>query len=195
MKLANVEFMLLQIICEHQDVSGYEISQLVKKRDYREWADIGTTSIYVGLNKLSKKQLVTSYADTKKQGKGPIPRKFKITDNGKKILKQEAILALSSAREREYRFDLALTVIPLLPTEEVITALRKRKTFLAEVTENSIKRFESYKKKELLFYDEKGLPFYMKTLFSHLTLMIKYEIDFIDILIENLLEKNDFTEN
>ncbi|MEN6566078.1 MAG: PadR family transcriptional regulator [Veillonellales bacterium] len=195
MKLANVEFMLLQIICEHRDVSGYEISQLVKKRDYREWADIGTTSIYVGLNKLSKKQLVTSYADTKKQGKGPIPRKFKITDDGKKILKQEAISALSSARERDYRFDLALTVIPLLPTEKVITALRKRKIFLAEVTENSIKRFESYKKKELLFYDERGLPFYMKTLFNHLTLMIKYEIDFIDILIENLLEKNDFTEN
>jgi DNA-binding PadR family transcriptional regulator len=69
MKLANVEFMLLQIICEQSDISGYEISQLVKERKYKEWADIGTTSVYVGLNKLSKKQLVSFYINIKKARK------------------------------------------------------------------------------------------------------------------------------
>lgn len=49
MDITNVEFMLLQIICERKEASGYEINQLIKERGYREWVDMGTTSIYVGL--------------------------------------------------------------------------------------------------------------------------------------------------
>jgi len=181
MELANVEFMLLQIICEQKEVSGYEINQLVKERGYKEWADIGTTSIYVGLNKLSKKQLVNSYIDTTKQGKGPLPRKFEITNEGKELLKQMILLALSSSRERDYRFDLALAAIPFLPTEEVLVALQKREKFLSEVAENINNKFESQ--------GGKRLPFNVQALFRHSLSLIEHEIDFMDILITDFLSE------
>lgn len=185
-ELANVEFMLLQIIYEEKEVSGYEINQLVKERGYREWADIGTTSIYVGLNKLSKKCLVDSHIDTTKQGKGPIPKRFKINDEGKKILKQEIIQALSSSRERDFRFDLALAATQFLAQKEVITALQKRKNFLSQVAKNLENKFAAQ--------GGKNLPFHVKALFEHPLFLIKHEITFIDNLradLENCTEERD----
>ncbi|KGR76097.1 PadR family transcriptional regulator [Ureibacillus sinduriensis] len=187
MEITNVELMLLQIIREQETVSGYEINQLIKERGYREWGDIGTTSIYVGLKKLSKKQLVNSYLDTTKQGKGPMPRKFEVTDDGVKLLKQNTLESLSSSRERDNRFDLALAGIPFLTTEEVLAALQKRKEFLSEVAININKKFDSQ--------GGKRLPFHVQALFKHPHLLIKNEIEFMDTLIKDLLlEKSDDKE-
>lgn len=47
-QLSNVEMVLLQIIAELNQMSGYEINKRIEQRGYREWAKIGTTSIYVG---------------------------------------------------------------------------------------------------------------------------------------------------
>jgi DNA-binding PadR family transcriptional regulator len=187
MEITNVELMLLQIICEQKTVSGYEINQLIKERGYREWGDIGTTSIYVGLKKLSDKQLVNSYIDTTKQGKGPMPRKFEVTDNGVKLLKQNTLESLSSSRERDNRFDLALAGIPFLTTEEVWAALQKRKGFLSEVAKNINIKFESQ--------GGRRLPVHVQALFRHPLVLIKNEIEFMDILIKDLLEKSDDKEN
>ncbi|MBP2652992.1 MAG: PadR family transcriptional regulator [Firmicutes bacterium] len=176
MKLTNVEFMLLQIISENEKISGYEINQLVEERGYREWADIGTTSIYVGLNKLDKKKLVTSYIDSTKQGKGPLPRKFMITPEGNNILRQEIVRGLSSSRERDYRFDLALGATQFLPHHEVIIALHSRKSMLREAAKNI--------NSKLNFQGGKQLPFNVRTLFEHPLFLIKNEIDFIDKLLD-----------
>ncbi len=183
MEITNVESILIQIIYEQKTVSGYEINHLIKERGYREWGDIGTTSIYVGLKKLSKKQLVNSYLDTTKQGKGPMSRKFEVTDNGVKLLKRNTLESLSSSRERDNRFDLALGGISFLTTEEVLAALQKRKVFLSEVAKNINKKFDS----------QGGirLPVHVQALFRHPFLLIKNEIEFMDILITSLLEKSD----
>ena len=70
--LSNAELMLLEIISQAKEISGYAIGKLVEERQYRVWADIGTTSIYTGLEKLKRKGLVTSRLDTAKRGKGPL---------------------------------------------------------------------------------------------------------------------------
>lgn len=178
MNLTNVEFIILQIIYERKGVSGYEISRLVKERGYMEWANIGISSIYVGLNKLSKRKLLHSFIDTEKQGKGPMPKKFKITQEGKKLLRQEILLALSSSRERDCRFDLAFTAIPLVAPKEVVAALKKRKNFLEETAERVSTIFESQGGEEL--------PFHLQALFNHPLLFIKQEMDFIDSLLQKL---------
>lgn len=183
MEISNVEFILLQIIYEQKEVSGYEINQIIKERGYREWGDIGTTSIYVGLKKLSNKQLVHSYLDTTKQGKGPMPRKFEVTINGVESLKQNTLEYLSSSRERDNRFDLALAGIPFLTTKEVLTAIQKRKDFLSKIGENINKKFEAQ--------GGVRLPFHVQALFKHPLLLIKHEIEFMDILMTDLSEKND----
>lgn len=61
--------MLLQILCQQGDISGYRINKIVEEREYRVWTDIGMTSIYTGLEKLKKKHLLTARIDVSKQGK------------------------------------------------------------------------------------------------------------------------------
>jgi DNA-binding PadR family transcriptional regulator len=178
MRLTNVEFIILQITYEREEVSGYEIDQWIKERGYREWADIGTTSIYIGLAKLGKKRLVSSYLDTAKYGRSPLPRKFSITDAGKKVLKQEILAALSSTRERDYRFDLAVAAIPAVATEEVVAALEERKIFLREVAERGNRLFEKQ--------GGPALPLNLQALFKHPLLYIQSEIAFVDSLIQEL---------
>ena len=80
-----------------------------------------------------------------------MPRKFEITNEGNELLKQMILQALSSSRERDYRFDLALAAITFLSNEEVIVALQKRQRFLSEVAENINKKFESQGGKRLPF--------------------------------------------
>lgn len=182
MELSNTEFILLQIIYDKEMVSGYEINQLIKARGYREWADMGTTSIYVGLNNLNKRKLVTSYIDVDKQGKGPVPKKYEMTEEGKKVLQQETLEALSSTRERDFKFDLALAAIPHVPKEAVLAALQQRKSFLTEVADGINQKFEDLKKKQL--------PVNLQALYWHPLILIKNEMEFMDSLIEDL-EKID----
>jgi DNA-binding PadR family transcriptional regulator len=170
--------MLLQIISQAGEVSGYKIHKLVEEREYRVWADIGTTSIYTGLEKLRKKRLVISWLDRAKRGKGPLPKKFRLTEKGHQTLRREIEQALSSTRERDRRFDLALAAIPLVSVRTVRGALQKRKTFLGEVAEGVEARFE--------FLGGENLPINIKELFKHSMLLVKHELEFIDALLVDL---------
>ncbi|MHC4460907.1 MAG: helix-turn-helix transcriptional regulator [Planctomycetota bacterium] len=170
--------MLLQIIRQKGEICGYEIDKIVKIREYREWANIGRTSIYKGLEKLAKKHLVTTFIDTDKQGKGPLPKKFKLTETGQITLKNEIFNALSSSRERDKKFDLAFAAIDILTPKEVISALSKRKDFLLEAAKKVEKKFES------LGGDK--LPVNIKALFKHSLYLIKNERKFLDTLMVEL---------
>ncbi len=185
-KLSNVELILLEIINQAKEVSGYRIGKLVEERQYRVWADIGTTSIYTGLEKLKRKGFVTSRLDTAKRGKGPLPRKFRLTKKGRLTLKKEIERSLSCARERDRRFDLALAGIPLLPPEKVVTALRERKEFLGEVAEQIKSRFQSI--------GGEALPINIKSLFKHSLHLIKHESKFMDKLLAELTKTRSTKE-
>lgn len=181
MELSNVEFILLQLVYERPLVSGYDINQIIRERGYREWADIGTTSIYVGLNKLNRKKLVTSYIDTEKHGRGPVPKKIQITESGKEVLRQEILTALSATRERDYRFDLALAAIPVVETDEVVAALESRKQYLTEVATSIKQKLE-----------EQGgdrIPVNLRALYWHPLILIEQELEFMDSLIQDLQKK------
>ena len=177
-KISNVEFMLLQIIYQKVEICGYEIDKIVKMREYREWADIGRTSIYIGLEKLAKKHLVETFIDTDKKGKGPLPKKFKLNNKGEITLRNEIFNVLSSSREREKKFDLAFAAIDILTLKEVISALRKRKIFLLEAAKKVKKKFESL--------GGDNLPMNIKALFKHSLYLIKNERKFLDTLMAEI---------
>ena len=173
--ISNAEYMLLQIIAEKGELSGYEINRLVEERGYREWADIGTTSIYTGLARLQDKELVDSYVDSAKQGKGPLPRKFVLNEAGIEILKQEIFNALASSREMKHRFDLGLAAMPFLQPQEVIKALRQRRGLLMRIAGEVEKKFQ----------DQGGekLPLNVRVVFEHPLFLIKQETEYTDALI------------
>lgn len=169
-KLSNIEFMLMQIIWELETASGYRINQIIIERQYKNWADIGTTSIYVGLDKLNRRGLVCFEFMDKKSGRGPVPKLFMLTPEGKEILKEEVIKSLNFSRERDRRFELALAASPIIKTGEFRKVLFLRIDFLRK----------SHKTLKQKFKEDGGnkLPLHVKVLFEHSLFLISNEIDF-----------------
>jgi len=128
--LKNSELMLLQLITIYKNISGYEINKYVINAEYHKWANIGQTSIYTGLRALQKKKYIISELALEKQGKGPLPYKFKITSTGKTALHKEMLDILSRSRENNVKFRLVLSAIQLIEPAEAVEALKHRITFL-----------------------------------------------------------------
>jgi DNA-binding PadR family transcriptional regulator len=170
---------LLQIIAEKEGISGYGINHIVKERAYREWADIGMTSIYVGLKKLENRKLVKFKIQTSKIGKGPMPKIFFLTEKGKEVLSTEVLLVLSASRERERVFDLGVAGIPLVASKKVKEALLERKKFLNEHLD---KIHEKFRKDGGL-----QLPVHTRYVFKHPVYLIENELKFIDELIKEII--------
>lgn len=170
--VSNAEFMLLQLLCEKGGVSGYEINAIVEERGYRHWADIGSTSVYNSLEKLLKKGFAECYVDTEKRGKGPLPKKFSITADGRGALLENIGSALSSTRERDKRFDLGLAACNFLDRAEVKKALAGRKQLLVEAKENIKKKYAQQ--------HISATPAHVRYLFNHPAYLIDTELRFID---------------
>lgn len=116
-----------------------------------------------------------------KQGRGPVSKKFEITEEGKAVLQQETLESLSSTRERDFKFDLALAAIPYVSKEAVLAALQQRKSFLTEVADGLNQKLATFKKKQM--------PVNMQALYCHPLVLIKNEIEFMDNSIQDLSEK------
>ncbi|PTM58749.1 PadR family transcriptional regulator [Desmospora activa] len=177
--ISNVEFMLLQMIAECRQASGYDIKKLVAQRGYWEWANIGTTSIYAGLKKLSNKGWIASEESDGKSGKGPMPTRFALTKAGMAKLRNEIFDSLSSTRERDNRFDLGLAALPLIEKDKAIVALRKRLDFLREASKKIRQKYESQ--------GGVRLPLNVRALFLHPVSLIECELEFVSCLIKELL--------
>jgi DNA-binding PadR family transcriptional regulator len=186
-RLSNVELVLLQLIHGASELSGYEINKLIEQRGYREWADIGETSIYSGLNKLHMKELVGFYINSDKQGRGPLPKKYKLSGKGEDMLKEETLKALSSTRERDKRFDIALAGIPFVETGEALRALNERKKYLANECARIAKIYSAQ--------NGSTIPYHVQLLFRHPSILIEAELIFMDEIINTLIEQGNHHDN
>jgi DNA-binding PadR family transcriptional regulator len=181
-RLSNVELMLLQLIAECGQASGYDLNKLIGRRGYREWANIGTTSVYVGLKKLQDKGLIESAAPAaEKSGKGPAPSRYAMTEAGQDALRREMIACLSATRERDPRFDLGLVALPLVDKDEAVAALRKRLEFLESASRQIRHKYEAQ--------GGARLPLHVGALFLHPIALIERELAFVADLIDALLEE------
>jgi DNA-binding PadR family transcriptional regulator len=131
-QLSHVEFIVLALIQEQPKTTGYQLNALVNERGYREWADIGTTSIYTALKTLKERGYVTSAMDRYKTGKGPKGVNFTLMPDGLAVLQSEVRQGLSMAHEHGGRFMLAMSAMVVLETADVIDALHQRIAGLRE---------------------------------------------------------------
>jgi len=177
-ELSNVELLLLEIIEENSEMSGYGINRYIEERGYRTWAGIGLTSIYAGLEKLKKKELVFAYLETKKTGKGPFPNKFRITVKGRALLKECVKSALSESRELDRAFGLGLAGIPSLTNEEVVECLLKRVDFLDGNHQKIKTKFKQQKKE--------SLPIIVSFPFDHALYLLEKEKEFTKNLVAQI---------
>jgi DNA-binding PadR family transcriptional regulator len=183
LKLSNSEYMLLSLIRDKKAASGYQLNTVIKNRGYRDWADIGMTSIYNGLKKLENKGLVQSKLITEKSIQGPAAKAFYLTDSGITMLKKETVKGLTETRERDRRFDLALSAIDLLPSKTALDCIKKRKHFLE--TENS-------RLTEICNEQKEHISFQGKLLFKHTLNFIQSEITFLNELISNWEKETEY---
>ena len=177
--LSNVEIILLELIKEKNEISGYEIKKQIEDRGYVSWANIGKTSIYSGIRKLDAKKLITLKTVKKKSGKGPLPQHIKLTKSGEKALSCEIKRALLSQRDFPLYY-IGIAGIHLLERELILDILEERK----EMSFENIIRINK-------IFEEKGgehLPIQAKALFEHPILLMKTDIKFIDNLIKTLKE-------
>lgn len=181
-QISNVEFTILSLLWEQKAASGYHLNTIVEKRGYREWADIGMTSIYTGLQKLKEKGLIRGRLTTEKKTQGPVAKEFFLTAKGIELLKEETAKGLSETRERDRRFDLAISVMDILPPEEGFALIKKRKNFL----ESEKKRIEDACKTQM------GISFKGILLFKHTLHFVQSEISFLSNLIINRDKEEDY---
>ena len=130
MFFSNAELMLMQLISQSPNKTGYEINNWVRKLGYNKWAGVGKTSVYNGFNKLTAKEYLTAHINTIKTGKGPFPTCYVSTEKGSKAMKQDMLETIQTARERDQRFDLTISAIHLLSKTEIAEAFSTRKKFL-----------------------------------------------------------------
>lgn len=177
-KPSNTELVLLQILNQEGEVSGYKINKLVVAKGYRDWANVGTTSIYNGLNKLEEKGLVQFRINMEKQGKGAVPRLFRITAKGLKVLIESVVEVLSDPKSDFVGFSIALGGLPVISNEVAIGCLEKRKKGLLEGL-NKVKE-------KFILQGGEELPFHTKKLFEYSFSMMDAEVKHVRNLISEL---------
>lgn len=178
MKLTPNEQLLLGIIAE-QPRYGYEIEQLIQDRGMRQWTDIGFSSIYYLLDKLTKRGLLT-------EAKGAEYRNvYKITALGVKACSDGvAQLLLESPTKAPILIGIANS--PLLSDGELKSMLLKRKV------ENE-KQLDAVREKRVVQNDS---PVFVQAIFDYSIALLVAENDWIDTTIkrieEEVMEKIDF---
>ena len=176
--LSHVEIVLMELLAEKRELSGYEISRLVRERGFQEWANIGTTSIYVGLEKLKRRGMVDYRLDAQKSGRGPLPNKYRLNREGLQILKKEILRCLKTAKPNRDCFDLGLAGMPLLERGEAVDAFKERAEGL---------RQEGHRLMQV-YWNQGGdrLPFSVRALFDHGQRTIRHEREFVLSLITDI---------
>ncbi|MCK4979725.1 MAG: helix-turn-helix transcriptional regulator [Candidatus Delongbacteria bacterium] len=176
MIFSNAELMLMQLIFENPNKTGYEINNWVQKLGYNKWAGTGKTSVYNGLNKLISKEFFTAQINSRKTGKGPLPTCYTITEKGKDILKQDMLETIRTARERDQRFDLVISAIHLLQAAEIIDVFSIRKKFLSK----------EYNRLSADYEEQKDcLPDGGKLLYERILMSLENEQEFTNLILRS----------
>jgi DNA-binding PadR family transcriptional regulator len=184
--LSNNEFMILAIIHEFQAISGYKLNQVMAFRGYRAWADLGATSIYVNLKRLVQAGLIEGTLDVLKSTKGPASMKYRCTAVGIQALERETALALSSSREHDRRFDLALSTLEVLSGATICQSLEERIFML----ERELTRIETVR-----IHQSPGISFSGQLLFDRTLRFIRQEIDDTKLLRETIIKEKSNNED
>ena len=175
MVFSNAELMLIQLIFQSPNKTGYEISKWVRKLGYNRWAGVGKTSVYNGLNKLISKEFVNAHINSNKIGKGPLPTCYAITEKGSEAMKQDMITTIQTARERDQRFDLTVSAIHLLSKIEITESFSIRKEFLNQEYDRLAADYE--RQKDCLH--DGG-----KLLYERMLMSLENDLKFADLILE-----------
>lgn len=119
---------------EKRGLSGKQINEIAKIRNFRVWSNFSSSSVYYNLEKLES----LGYLELRKEkgtGAGAPRKVFYITETGIEALRREGLKYLSGATGTRIDLDLGFVCAYVIPPEEIIDALR---TYLATIKERLV---------------------------------------------------------
>ena len=176
--MTNAELAVLSLIAERPR-HGYEIEQVIEARGMREWTEIGFSSIYYLLKKLEKEGLIESQLK-QQAGKGPARKVYSITLQGQQAQLAGTVAALSIPEGRSSQFLLGLSNFPILPREQVLSALNS----YANQLENKLKSFMPSEE------EQRTLPSFVNAMFDYSRVLVEAELNWIQKFIQEVENRN-----
>ncbi len=129
--MTNAEMAVLGLVIE-QPRHGYQIEQVIEKRDMRRWTDIGFSSIYFLLKKLERQKLIEGEWEKTEHGKERWAKVYRPTDAGLEAFHAALIEALSVPQPSPHPLMLGLANFPAVSINEALTALNQYSRHLTE---------------------------------------------------------------
>ena len=172
--MTNAELAILSLIAE-QPRHGYDIERVIKARGMRDWTEIGFSSIYYLLNKLEKDGLIHSQLQ-EPEGKGPARKVFKITQRGKEVQIEGALAALSTPQSGSVPFLLGLSNYPILPREQVLSALKSYANQINTRLDHLLEQVE----------EQRPLPYFVEAMFEYSRILAQAELDWVENFIQEV---------
>lgn len=138
MSLTHAELAILGLLAE-QPRHGYEIEQVIERRNMREWTEIGFSSIYAILNRLEKAGRVDARQHPS-PGRGPGRKVYHLSPQGTADWQQGMLAALAAPVAPPPLLLLGLSGLPALPRAQALEALRACRQQLADQHERLVQR-------------------------------------------------------
>jgi DNA-binding PadR family transcriptional regulator len=179
--MTNAEIAVLGLVAEKPRY-GYELNEVIEARGMRNWTEIGFSSIYYVLNKLEKKELVSSQIEV--QDSVPSRKIYSITKKGKEEMKNSIIEVLSRPKKRFSDVDLGMSNLMNLTKVE---ALKCFKSYL-----DQLGREEEELKNLWQVQGGEKLPFFMTALFTRPLMHRQVEIEWVKQFIQTIESKSDW---
>lgn len=143
--MTNTELTIMGLIAE-APCYGYQIEQLINKNGFREWMEVGFSSIYIILNRLEKAGWLTSEKHAK--GARPARKVYSLTPDGQQVLQAALRERLVAPRPLTNDTDLALSYLALLPKADQVEGLEKFRAMLDEKIRRLQSRLEEHQSGE-----------------------------------------------
>lgn len=174
--MTNTELMIMGLIAE-APCYGYQIEQAINKNGFREWMEVGFSSIYFILNRLEKAGWLTSEKYAK--GARPARKVYSLTFEGQQALLAALRERLVAPRPLTNDTDLALTYLGLLSKAEQVEGLEKFCAMLDEKIRRLQIRLEEHQAGE-------GSPVYATLLDRRSLVLARAERSWVQALLVEL---------
>jgi DNA-binding PadR family transcriptional regulator len=172
----DTELVVMSLLME-KPMYGYQIEQTIVDRGMREWTTIGFSSIYYVLEKLEKKEWITSVIEIG-DGKGPARKIYSITNNGKIYWKNQILDALAHPSKNNNNFLLALSTLEYLDKQSTISALENYHNELSKKLNDLEKKQEGF------------LPWNVIAMFDFSKTQIQAELNWLTKFLAQILKRN-----
>lgn len=125
---------LAQVAAGKDGVSGKDIDKILDDRGTRNWADIGTSSVYNCLNRL---EMYAYVRGEQQKREGHEVKLYYVNPTGAEALMRELNYRLSTPRLIHDDIDISVAHLPLLKKQDVLKALKSYTNLVDEILQYS----------------------------------------------------------